>query len=69
MKSELKYTIIPTHITEIKVGDTIKCRDGVIRTVGQNNIKQDKFMGRSVFGDTYNLGYIPVQLLKIQHAR
>jgi hypothetical protein len=66
---ELKYRIIPIHISEIKSGDTIKCRDGVIRTVSFNNIHHDKFCGTTIFGDSYNLGHIPVDKVEIFHAR
>ena len=49
-----------THISEISVGDTILCPDGRIRTVGKRDIHHCPFMGRSIFGDTYQLGYSPV---------
>ena len=48
------------HISEIKAGDTIVCRDGKIRTVCQNNIKKS-FIGTTLFGDSYNCGYILVE--------
>lgn len=44
------------HIDEIKAGDTI-LHDNEIRTVGKNNIKKDKFMGTSLFGDSYKYGH------------
>lgn len=44
------------HISTIKIGDTI-LHDGEVRTVGGNNIKHSGFMGISLFGDSYNLGY------------
>lgn len=54
------------HISTITNCDTIICRDGVIRTVGQNNIKRDSFMGITLFGDSYNLGTILVdKILKL----
>lgn len=57
----LKFKIVPTHISQIRVGDTIKCRgDGLIRTVCRNNIKHDNFMGISLFGDSYHFGYLKV---------
>ncbi len=65
----LKYKIVPTRISEIKVGDTIKCRDGIIRTVCKNNIHHDKCMGTTIFGDSYNLGYIPVDKVVIFYVR
>lgn len=48
------------HISTIQIGDTVICRDGLIRTVGRNNIKRDSFMGVTLFGDSYNLGTILV---------
>lgn len=66
---DLKYKIVPTHISTIMVGDTIKCRDGVIRTICPKNIRHDKFIGTRIFGDSYNLGYIPVDKVVFFHAR
>lgn len=65
----MRYKIIPTHISQINIGDTIKCRDGVIRTVSRDSIHQDKLMGVTIFGDCYNIGYIPVEKLEIFHSR
>jgi hypothetical protein len=56
----MKYEIKPTHISQISVGDTIKCRDGVIRTVCKSNIHYLQGIGTTIFGDSYNLGTIPV---------
>jgi hypothetical protein len=50
MKTEQK------HISSIKAGDTI-IYGGKVTTVSNNNIKRDKFMGITIFGDSYNLGY------------
>jgi hypothetical protein len=44
------------HISKIRVGDTI-LRDGVMTTISGNNIKNCPFMGTTLFGDSYNLGY------------
>ncbi|WP_010416120.1 hypothetical protein [Anaerophaga thermohalophila] len=41
-------------------GDAI-IYQGLERTVNAHNIKHDKFMGTSIFGDSYKLGYEPVQ--------
>lgn len=54
---------VKVHISEIRQGDTILHIDGNIRTVCPNNIKKDNFMGISLFGDTYQLGTIPVKKL------
>ena len=48
------------HISEIKPGDTIICRDGKTRTVCNNNIKKS-FIGITLYGDSYNCGYILVE--------
>lgn len=66
----MKYRIIPTHIEDIKIGDTIECRDGKIRTVGKGNLHYDlNGMGTLLFGDCYNCGYIPVKKLDIYTFR
>lgn len=48
------------HINFIHPGHTIVCRDGKTRTVTPKDIKEG-FMGKSLFGDSYNLGRIKVQ--------
>ena len=50
------------HISKIKVGDTIN-HNGEVLTISGNNIKNCSFMGKSIFGDTYSLGYKKVQRL------
>jgi len=52
---------ISVHKDSIIPGDTIVCRDGQTRTVTPEYIKEDSFMGRSIFGDCYNIGTIKVQ--------
>lgn len=47
------------HISQISAGDLIE-HDGKLTTVSGNNIKTDSFIGRTLFGDSYNLGYKPV---------
>ena len=69
VKNGLKYKIVPTHISGIMVGDTIKCRDGVIRTVCKSDIHYSQGIGTTLFCDSYNLGYIPVDKVVIFHAR
>ena len=44
------------HIKDIKVGDIVLFH-GVEKTVTEKDIKEDSFMGRSLFGDSYCLGY------------
>ena len=44
------------HISQIKSGDVI-LHEGILSTITNTNIKYCSFMGISIFGDTYNLGY------------
>lgn len=49
-------TIEKTHIKDIKAGDTVLFH-GVEKTVTAKDIKEDSFMGMTLFGDSYHLGY------------
>ena len=51
------------HISEVKVGDIV-LHNGVERTVGANDIKYDSFMGYTLFGDSYHLGYKKVHVVR-----
>jgi len=51
------FTINYVHKDMISVGDTILCKDNKIRTIGNSNIKYSEFMGRTLWGDSYKLGY------------
>lgn len=51
----MNYKITEVHISTIQPGDTIYHTDG-LRTVNREHIKNDKFMGTSIFGDCYSLG-------------
>lgn len=53
---ERNYSIEKRHINDIKPGDTVLI-GGELRTVTSRDIKHDAFMGRTLFGDSYNLGY------------
>lgn len=44
------------HISRIRVGDTIR-HNNEVKTVSGNNIKTCRFMGTTLFGDSYSLGY------------
>lgn len=57
------YELESVHISEIKVGDTILCGDGIMRTVCRNNITHN-FSGICLFGDPYRLGTVPVKRMK-----
>ncbi len=54
------YQIIDVHISQIRNGDTILHYDK-IKTVNDCNIKRCDFMGITIFGDSYNLGYKSVK--------
>lgn len=65
----LMEDIVRVHISEIRTGDTILHTDGKIRTVCRNNIHKDRFMGISLWGDTYRLGTIPVKKIIYKQPR
>lgn len=44
------------HISRIRIGDTI-LHNGEIKTVSGNNMKRCPFMGVTLFGDSYSIGY------------
>lgn len=64
----MKYTTKNVHISTIRAGDTIE-HNGVLHTVCKKDIKNDPFMGITVFGDSYRLGHSPVVLASIFHAK
>lgn len=53
------YYIEQRHINDIKPGDTV-LRDGELLTVTAKDINDSCFMGRTLFGDSYNLGHLLV---------
>lgn len=55
------------HISQIRIGDTVEI-DGNLKTVGRHNLKNDVFMGRTLFGDSYRLGRLPVTRCRIERA-
>ena len=58
-------TIQKTHISNINIGDTI-LHNGEVLTISGNNIKKGGFMGTTLFGDSYNIGYKLVEkIIKI----
>lgn len=59
----MNYEIVLTHISDIRVGDTVD-HLGEIKTVCRNNLKRG-FMGRTLFGDSYRLGTLAVRKLNI----
>jgi hypothetical protein len=44
------------HISKIQSGDTI-VHNNEVTTVSNTNIKNDGFMGKTLFGDSYNSGH------------
>ncbi len=50
------YKIENVHITTLRVGDTILCKDGFMRTLGNPNITPDSFIGAAIWGDSYTSG-------------
>jgi hypothetical protein len=57
----MKKTIIQKHISLIKNGDTV-IHNGNEMTVNNHDIKFG-FMGTTLFGDSYRMGTIPVQVV------
>jgi hypothetical protein len=55
------YTTV--HISQINSGDTI-LHNGEEKTVSTNNIKNCSFIGKSLFGDSYNCGHKLVTKIK-----
>jgi IS4 transposase len=51
-----KFPVKEVHISTIKGGDTV-IHNGEVATVSGTNIKQDSFMGTTLFGDSYKLGH------------
>lgn len=52
------------HISKVNAGQTV-LHNGEVRTVCNSDIRHCKFMGITLFGDSYNLGYKPVILVDI----
>jgi hypothetical protein len=44
------------HISQLMVGDVVLI-DGVPKTVCKKDLKMSNFMGRTLFGDSHNIGY------------
>ena len=68
MNNSIKYDIINTHIDSIRAGDII-LHNGNLKTVYSSDIKLGGFCGNTIFGDSYNAGYKPVQKAIIFHAK
>lgn len=55
------------HISTIRQGDTI-IHNGKISTVCRKDIHYDTFMGTTIFGDSYRLGYKKITLIHFKCA-
>ena len=44
------------HISQVRIGDAI-LHNGEVKTVCGQTLKRSEFMGITIFGDSYNLGY------------
>lgn len=64
----MNYSIKQVHVSTISAGDTVMI-DGVMKTVSQQDIKRDPFLGHSLFGYGYNCGTKPVAKVLIHQAR
>jgi len=43
------------HLSTIKWGDTVVCKDGHTRTVGKKDIIHGGFFGSTLWGDSYKM--------------
>ena len=53
------FTESVCHIDSIKPGDTVRHKGDIV-TVGAKDLKHDPCMGRTLRGDSYRLGTLPV---------
>lgn len=63
------YQIKKTHIYNIRIGDIVRCKDGLIRTVGKESFNYIHGIGRTLFGESYKLGYEPVELVQFVKSK
>lgn len=68
MSQDIKYKVIKRHISIIKAGDIVVI-NGELKKVGKNDIKYSSFMGITLFGDCYQLGYKLVDVALIYHCK
>ena len=52
--------IIDVHISTLRIGDTVMF-EGSQRTLSKSNFSFIEGMGRTIYGDSYQLGRKPVQ--------
>lgn len=54
---------VKKHISEVRAGDTV-LHNGEVKTLPKEFIKNDPFMGRSIWGDSYRMGNAPVTVIE-----
>lgn len=59
----MKILMDSVHISTIKPFDTV-FHNGKIRTVCSNDLSRSGFMGLTLFGDSYRLGYALVKKIR-----
>jgi len=64
-----EYTIVNTHIENIRAGDIIECGDGIHRTICNKDISSCLFMGVSIRGYNYRSGTLPVKRVVVKHVK
>lgn len=64
----MEIKIEQRHINDIKPGDTV-LRDGELLTVTAKDINDSCFMGRTLFGDSYNLGHLLVTVACLSNGQ
>jgi hypothetical protein len=52
------------HIDTVRVGQIVRCPDGLDRTVGVNDLKRGGFMGTTLWGDSYKSGTSAVTIVE-----
>ncbi len=62
MASFEQFKEVPTHISEIRVGDLVN-HQGEVRTVCKSNMHKCPSMGHLLFGDSYSIGTVLVKRL------
>ncbi len=53
---------VKKHISAVRIGDTV-IHDGEQKTVTNTSFKFDGFMGLTLWGDSYRLGYQDVEVI------
>ena len=65
--TQIMYEIVAAPIADIKAGDTV-LHNGHLKTVSACNIGRDKFLGITLFGDSYRCGREMVKKADIYRA-